>query len=231
MKLTYDSIDAVPEDSRDSFTEFKDGDATVYMHKDLAEAKRAAFRTQGELTEARNKLTDISGKVDTLTRERDEAKRAKQEKDGNYKDMFEDLQARYDSDTKALQGQVEELTSATREAKKDGIVSKLAAKGTEETRGVLERLVRQDIGFNDDGSPVIMENGKATSKSLEDYEKALPELYPHLVAGVQSNGGSGKGGKTGGPGGAKTMSRSDFNGLDHAQRAEFFKDGGTLTDD
>ncbi len=66
MQLQYDTQDAVPEDLRESFVEFKDGDKTLFMHKDLAETKKEAYRFKGDLTHAQKLAQEKSERLQAL---------------------------------------------------------------------------------------------------------------------------------------------------------------------
>lgn len=95
------------------------------------------------------------------------------------------------------------------------------------------------IAFNDDGSPKVMTadgkpmigSGSDHGATLSDLAKELATSIPHLVA----DGGKGGSGKQPGSNGGKpersTVKRSDWDKMDHAQRADFSKSGGKVTDD
>jgi hypothetical protein len=73
--------------------------------------------------------------------------------------------------------------------------------------------------------------GQPSALTVDELAKeftANPAFAPVLV-GSKATGGSAAGSKGGGAT-VKAISRSDFNALDHASRAEHVKTGGTVTD-
>lgn len=69
---------------------------------------------------------------------------------------------------------------------------------------------------------------------LADFDEAvstLLEQYPHKASLLKSSGASGGGAGPSNPqGGAKTMSRAQFDAASHADRASFAKAGGSVID-
>lgn len=93
------------------------------------------------------------------------------------------------------------------------------------------------LEFNEDGTPkVLTSDGKPMIGSgadhgatLADLAKELAEAKPYAVR----DGGKGGGGKQPGSkanAGANTITRSEFDGMSHVQRAEFSKSGGKVVD-
>lgn len=80
-----------------------------------------------------------------------------------------------------------------------------------------------------DGVPItrVMDaNGKPSALSLEDLRKEIESntAFAPLLTGSKASGSGGMGSK--GSAAAKTMSRSDFDALDHSARKAFIKEGG-----
>lgn len=104
---------------------------------------------------------------------------------------------------------------------------------------VLAAFARQRIEFSDDGAVKVLSadgkpmigSGADHGATLGDLAKELATLIPHLVADA-GKGGSGKPpGSNGGTPDRKTVTRSQFNGMSHSERAEFSKSGGKVVDD
>merc|ERR1712000_676035 len=97
--------------------------------------------------------------------------------------------------TEKLRKEVDDLKNESRQSVKKAAIARMSEHGTEETRSVLARVVGLDLDFNEDGELIVLEDGKATSLSLDEYEKTIADRYPSLVAEVPSNGGDAKGSK------------------------------------
>jgi chromosome segregation ATPase len=237
LELQYDSKDAIPEDFQDSFTEFKDGDKTVYVHKDLAEARKEQYRLKGDLSEAQKKAESANSRLTELERAEQERKEREQQRErdelegkGQYKEILEDEKRRHGETKKQYDERIAKLQKQLRDKELSSVISKVEAKAPEKSRKELARIAKLDFDFNEDGELVVLdENGKATSQSVDDYLASLPERYPTLVSAVQSNGGKGKGGRGGSDDSAKTMNRSDFDNLSQPERMKFIKAGGKVS--
>lgn len=234
MKIKYNSLDEIDEGLRDSFTEWKDGDNTLFVHKDYADDMKEHFRLKGDHTELKNKFEETKSRLDELAQLEEERRRKESEddlenkkKNGKFDEIISDWEKKYQTKEQEL----EQLRKERLGDKKQTVVERLAGYGTESSRTKLARLIDQDLDFDDNGNIIVLDaSGKATSQSVKEYEDKLRDLYPELVKEVQSSGGKGSGGYKSGAGGSKTMKRSDFEKLDHGSRAKFFKDGGKLTD-
>ena len=79
MQLQFDNKSDIPVDSQSSFTEYKDGDKTVYMHKDLAESKISGFRQQGQLTTLTNDFNTFKSGIEQKQTEATAAAKLAQE--------------------------------------------------------------------------------------------------------------------------------------------------------
>lgn len=225
MKLKYESKDAIPEDSIDDFVEFKEGDAIVYLHADLAEERKARYRSQGDNTEMSKKLEDQAKTIQRLI-DAEEARKAEKEqeefdsksKNGQHQEIIDDLKNKIELTNSEWESKYNELVSKTLEEKKQSIVQGLSSLAVQGAEKQLSRLISLDFSFNENGDIIVLdESGKATSGTLEDYKRTLGERYPHLVAEVQPNGGMGKG-STGGTGGNKKP--EDYT---ESERVQLFK--------
>lgn len=214
LKLIYEPGETVPDNLSAEFEEFElreEGKEpkTVQMHKSLASAQRSAYRHQGDVTRLSEELGTKSSKLTEYEKQerqrqadREESRRKKQEQDGDYKQIYEDLKKRTDKEKQDLQKVIDSLQSDIVSGKKESILSKIAAMGTPETSSQLRRLASQDFKLNEEGLPVILnDKGEATSQSLDDYMKTLSVKYPNLVAAKKGSGGKGQGSLKGGAGG------------------------------
>ena len=201
MNLQYETLDDVPEDLRESFVEFKEGDKTLFLHKDLADTKREFYRTKGDLTQAQRKQQEALERLQALedaerlrNEEVERIKLEKLESSGQHKEIIEHQKAKYEQEKADLAAKLEALENGIKLEKKSALVSKLASAGTNEARPTLERLIAADLDFSEEGDFIVLENGKASSTTIEEYSARLKDLYPFLVGESHGKGGNGKGG-------------------------------------
>lgn len=206
INLVYESESDLPEEGREDFVKFKEGDKEVYMHKDLAEERKQRYRLQGDLTQTKNQLDEFKGKLTDYERKQqeiEEAERKKREqslKENNQHDeIIEDLKKRLNETENHWKERYNEAIGQLRGTKKESLVNSIVGEyATDKTRRELKRLVSLDLEFDEKGDFVVLgEDGKATSMTVDEYREKIGELYPSLVKSVTSSGGNANGGSTG----------------------------------
>ena len=238
LDLQYDSKEAIPEDMQDSFVPFKDGDKEIFLHKDLAEARKQQYRLQGDLSDAQKKAESANSRLTELEqaekeRQERESERRKDELEGKgqYKELLEDEKRRHGESKEQFNKRIADLQKQIREKELASIVARVQAKAPEKSRKELGRLAKLDFDFNEDGEVLVLnESGQATNQTVDEYIESLSERYPTLVSAVQSKGGNGNGGRGGSDDSAQKMSRTDFDGLSQNERMKFIKNGGKVVD-
>lgn len=238
MQLQYESIEQLPEGESDNFVEFKDGDKVTFLHKDLAEAKKESYRAKGDLTDLQSKLQNVSSKLnDYEAKEKQrqiDAQNADEQtkiKGGRAEEIIQDLKRQIDETKTDYEERLNKVNADARAKDKKAAIKELSAVATSSGKAALERLISQDLDFDNDGSLIVLDSeGKATGKTIEQYKTELANLYPSLVSGVQSKGGLASGATGGGATGAKTISKTTWKSMGHKQRQDFAKSGGTITD-
>lgn len=200
MQLQYESETEVPEDLKKSFVEFKDGDKQVWMHKDLAETKKEAFRHKGDLTQAKQKQDEIARRLsefeDREKQRLEEQERLEEEsklKNGQHSEIIEDLRSKLEEQNGEWQSKYNSLLDDIRKKEKAAVVNDLASAGTDKTRGELKRLINMDLTFDDDGNLIVLDkDGKATGTTIEEYRAKIKDLYPTLAGESHGKGGQSK---------------------------------------
>lgn len=205
MAIRYTDKKDIPENETTDFVEFKEGDATVYLHKDLAESKRDNYRLQGDVTKLTGDTTAMKTKLDELTASEqtraDEAEALRVEglsAADRQTEIVAGLQKQItDNETKYNRG-LQDAADATNSASKATAVADIAASATEANRGILKRMAAADLEMQPDGTIIVLDaDGKATPQTVAEYKASLKTRYPSLVSAVQSKGGLGKGGAGG----------------------------------
>jgi hypothetical protein len=200
MAIRYEQKDKIPESETADFVEFKEGEVTVFYHKDYAIAKREQFKLQGDVTQLNTETAGMKTKLDELTVAETaraaeiEAERSKgltatqrqQELIDNLTKTVADSESNY-------QARTAELEKKAHDQMKAAIVAEVSASATESNRGILKRMAAADLEVQADGTVIVLDMaGKATPQTVEEYKTNIKTRYPSLVTAVQSKGGSGK---------------------------------------
>lgn len=64
MPLQFDNQADIPSGDEADFVEFQENDKTVWMNKELAEAKKSGYRLQGQLTNVQKDFDGFKGKIE-----------------------------------------------------------------------------------------------------------------------------------------------------------------------
>jgi DNA repair exonuclease SbcCD ATPase subunit len=147
----------------------------------------------------------------------------------DYKQLFESQQ----QEAARLKKQLDELNGNIKQQKVFSTAAKIAAGLTKDTARakLLEQQISQRLTLVDEELRVTDDSGNLTVSTLDDLTTTIRTNFPFLVDGSQANGGGAARSSGGADGGRKEISRSDFDGMRHGDRAKFIKDGGKVIDD
>ena len=205
MAIQYADKKDIPENETNDFVEFEDNGATVYLHKDFAQAKRDNYRLQGDVTKLTGDTSTMKTKLDELTASEqtraDEAEKARTKgltAAERQTEVIENLQQQITDNETKYTDSIKAAADATNNASKATAVADIAASATEANRGILKRMAAADLEMQPDGTIIVLDaDGKATPQTVAEYKASLKTRYPSLVSAVQSKGGLGKGGAGG----------------------------------
>ncbi|NMZ77481.1 hypothetical protein HBO32_30760 [Pseudomonas nitroreducens] len=152
---------------------------------------------------------------------------------------IEDRYAPMVKENETLKGQLNSHLIGGAFASSKFIAEKFAAEGpagVEIARALFGNSLKVEdgkvVGYDAQGNKLYSRARPGELASAEEAIELLVDSYPHknsILKGSGANGGgAGHGGGNGG--GKKTMSREQFNQVDPAMRAQFLKEGGTLTE-
>lgn len=152
---------------------------------------------------------------------------------------IEDRYAPMVKENETLKGQLNSHLIGGAFASSKFIAEKFAAEGpagVEIARALFGNSLKVEdgkvVGYDQSGNKLYSRARPGELASAEESIELLVDSYPHknsILKGSGANGGgAGHGGGNGG--GKKTMSREQFNQVDPAMRAQFLKEGGTLTE-
>lgn len=152
---------------------------------------------------------------------------------------IEDRYAPMVKENETLKGQLNSHLIGGAFAQSKFIAEKFAAEGpagVEIARALFGNSLKVEegkvVGYDAQGNKLYSRARPGELASAEEAIELLVDSYAHknsILKGSGANGGgAGHGGGNGG--GKKTMSREQFNQVDPAMRAQFLKEGGTLTE-
>lgn len=153
----------------------------------------------------------------------------KAKESGDFKNLFESQKQEADT----LKQQLADMQTNIQKQQINGEAAKMAARLTKDTNKaqLLQQQISQRLMLVDNELRVTDDNGQPTISTVDDLANSIKTAYPFLVDGTQANGGGATRSQASGDAVAKTMTRADFDGLGQAQRAQFFKDGGKISDE
>lgn len=197
-------------------------------------------------------LSGLKNKVDELLREKKaasqkareaaeeaEAARLEAAKKGNdtealdksWQDKFNAREVELKKELEELSGTLVKLTSGQTATK---IAAEIAVQGSADVLlPHLERRLRTEFR---EGSPVTVvldKDGKPSAMSVDELKAEFQNsaAFAPLIVGTKANGAGRTGGNESSGAGVNEVSRSDFDRMNQAQRANFAKNGGKLKDD
>ena len=197
-------------------------------------------------------LSGLKNKVDELLREKkaasQKAREAAEEADaarleaakkGNdtealdksWQEKFNAREVELKKELDELSGTLVKLTSGQTASK---IAAEIAVQGSADVLlPHLEKRLRTEFR---DGSPVTVvldKDGKPSAMSIDELKAEFQNsaAFAPLIVGTKANGAGRTGGNESSGAGVNEVSRSEFDRMNQAQRANFAKNGGKLKDD
>jgi len=235
MEITIEDPSGLPEWMQGHVADGKLDLAAIPQPEDVSGLK-SALQKERENAAAWSKL----GKPDEVAKRIADLEKAAQ---GTGKGA-EEAQAKLDAMANEYEGKLTEAEKRFRSVLERQAVSDLKAELAKagvvpEGLDLMAAYARQRIEFSDDGGvKVLTSDGKPMIGSGADHGATLSDLaaelarsIPHLVADKGAGGSGKQPGSNGGKPEPKTAKRSDWDAMNHAERAEFSKSGGKVIDD
>ena len=185
----------------------------------------------------------LKAKNDELLAEKKAAQRAKEELDakartekeryaqenGQYQELYESQK----QEANVLRQKIEEMNQQVTRQKVQSEATKIAASLTKDVAKakLLEEKLGQRLTLMDGEIRVTDDSGQLTVSTLEDLVVNVKNDFPFLVDGNQATGGGATRSQGRADVGMREISRSDFEGMKHPDRARFLKEGGKVYDD
>lgn len=205
MALEFATQSDIPAGLENDFVEFDKDGSKVWIPTDTADALKAQFRLQGDMSNMtkaqetlQTQMTELTSanslKEQALIDEKELLRKAGLSSDERIQEMFADFDKRMTAKEDESKAEIALLRNTANQKTVDATVAELATAATPSNQKILQMMIKNDLKVNDDGTFIINdENGKATSLTLGEYKDSLAERYPTLTTAVQSQGGEGKG--------------------------------------
>jgi len=243
MKIKIEDPSALPEGLRGLVADTDDGKvldlAQLAPTSELEKFKGKALTAQNEAIDRRKELEAWKGLGETPEAVQEALKNAGKGKkdDGEHERIVQQLK---DAHAQELASRDETITKMRTTSAQDALKAELSKAGVvPEGLDLLAGFAASRIQFNDDGTPKVLSkdgsgpmigNGANGGATLGDLAKELAGSIPHLVKDG-GKGGSGKQpGSDGGTPDQKTVTRAQWDTMDHSARAEHSKQGGKVVD-
>mgnify|MGYP000518117328 CR=1 FL=1 len=208
------------------------------IKKTLAEKLQAELeaRINEQTSGLKAKNDELLAEKKRVQQEREEAKQqaaleaeknARNEND--YKQLFESQK----EESNALRAKIEEMNGNIVRQKINSEAFKVASSLTKDAKKaqLLQEKISQRLTLVDDELRVTDPSGQLTVSNLGELAEAIKSEYSFLVDGSQANGGGAARAQGGASARQTEISRSEFEGLSHAQRKQFLSEGGKLFND
>lgn len=182
----------------------------------------------------------LKAKNDELLAEKKAAQRAKEELDakartekeryaqenGQYQELYESQK----QEANALRQKIEEMNQQVTRQKVQSEATKIAASLTKDVAKakLLEEKLSQRLTLMEGEIRVTDDSGQLTVSTLDDLVVNVKNDFPFLVDGNQATGGGATRSQGRADVGMKEISRAEFDGMKHADRARFLKEGGKV---
>ena len=151
--------------------------------------------------------------------------------DKSWREKFESREAELQKQLNDLSGTIVNLTSGQTATK---IAAEIAVQGSADVLlPHLERRLKTEFRDGQPTTVVLDKEGKPSAMTVEELKQEFQNsaAFAPLIVGTKANGAGRTGGNESSGAGVNEVSRSDFDRMNQAQRAQFAKTGGKLKDD
>ena len=212
----------IPEDVKSQLAETLE--KTV---QEKIEAEVAGLKAKNEELLAEKKRAQQE-KEEAYAKARAEEERIAQE-NGQFKELYEAQK----QEASTLRKTIEEMNQAVQQQKVQSEAQRIASTLSKDTARakLLEKEIGHRLTLVDGEVKVLDESGQLTVSTLDDLTATIKHSYPFLIDGSQAQGGGAARSQGGADVGAREMSRSDWEALDHRAKHDFFQKGGKLVND
>ena len=190
---------------------------------------------QAENNSMKSKMDELLGetkRAKNQKRESDEAARQaeadKAQKAGDFEQLYKSSQEQSND----FKSQLDEFRGSVASERQSGMAMKLAAELADGVNAeLLSTFIAPRLKYTDEGIKVLDGNGQLTVSTIDDLKTEYQSnaRFSALLKGNQSSGGGATGGTKSSGAAAKTLTRSEFDGIAPLKKMEFIKSGGKIT--
>ena len=230
--LSKEQFEQLPDFLQGDYVETDNG----YQHGGFVKLKGTLNELDSKYKSTESRLTEFEAAQAAKIEEAERIAYEKAKTDGNvdeiekrYQQQLEDAQKRAGETETQYKKRLEAM--ANRE--KSAIATELSSLAIESLSGAFKQLVSSRIDIDTETGKEIYLNADGSASSLDkagfiNELKNDPLFRPMIKAETHTTGGGEVKGNTDGSAGSKVIARSDFEAMNHAQRAKFIKDGGKV---
>ena len=236
MKIEVSDATGLPEWLQSHVSEGHLDLAAIPAPEDVSGLK-SALQKEREAVRAWSKLGDAPDAVQARMADLEKQARGSGKGAEEAQAKLDALKAEYEGKLTGAQERIQKMMQANAAA---SLKAELAKAGfIPEAIDDIAATALGRLEYHEDGTPkVLTSDGKPMIGSgadhgatLADLAKELAAAKPYAVRDAGKSGGGKPPGSNGGTPDRKTVTRAQFDGMSHTERAEFSKSGGKVTDD
>ena len=224
-------LNDVPEKYRADYVEVEKDGGKIFQHKDFLTVIGAMKRKGEERDTLANELKGYKSKEAERVAEAEKKALEKLKAEGKIDEILADSERRHGETIKQYEDRIAKRDAIVIKKARDSVVNELSALATEAGHEAFKEMISRKVDYDPEADKYIytMCSG-ATTVDFAEFKADImkSKTYAVMLKATVSSGGHGKNVLNGG-GAAKTITRAQFDAMNPNQRAEHFKNGGTIT--
>ena len=224
-------LNDVPEKYRADYVEVEKDGGKIFQHKDFLTVIGAMKRKGEERDTLANELKGYKSKEAERVAEAEKKALEKLKAEGKIDEILADSERRHGETIKQYEDRIAKRDAIVIKKARDSVVNELSALATEAGHAAFKEMISRKVDYDPEADKYIytMCSG-ATTVDFAEFKADImkSKTYAVMLKATVSSGGHGKNVLNGG-GAAKTITRAQFDAMNPNQRAEHFKNGGTIT--
>ena len=224
-------LNDVPEKYRADYVEVEKDGGKIFQHKDFLTVIGAMKRKGEERDTLANELKGYKSKEAERVAEAERKALEKLKAEGKIDEILADSEKRHGETIKQYEERIAKRDAVVIKKARDAVVNELSALATDAGHEAFKEMISRKVDYDPEADKYIytMCSG-ATTVDFAEFKADImkSKTYAVMLKATVSSGGHGKNVLNGG-GAAKTITRAQFDAMNQNQRAEHFKNGGTIT--
>ena len=225
------NLEDVPEKFRADYVEVEKDGGKIFQHKDFLTVIGAMKRKGEERDTLANELKGYKSKEAERVAEAEKKALEKLKAEGKIDEILADSEKRHGETIKQYEERIAKRDAVVIKKARDAVVNELSSLATDAGHEAFKEMISRKVDYDPEADKYIytMCSG-ATTVDFAEFKADImkSKTYAVMLKATVSSGGHGKNVLNGG-GAAKTITRAQFDAMNQNQRAEHFKNGGTIT--